>query len=99
VPSDIETPRSGLKPCGDIAARLGNPARERRELRPLQAKISLDYIQSLEGSDPSWFYALALGRLHLLRSCLDAHHKIRDRRIVCLAAWEYRQLGSLPSRL
>src|SRR5450631_378552 len=50
VPSDIEIAREAkMKPIGDIAARLGIPPESVENYGRYKAKISLDYIQSLEG--------------------------------------------------
>jgi formate--tetrahydrofolate ligase len=50
VPSDIEIAREAiLKPIGDIAARLGIPPESVENYGRYKAKISLDYIQSLDG--------------------------------------------------
>jgi len=49
VPSDIEIAREAiLKPIGDIAARLGIPPESVENYGRYKAKISLDYIRSLE---------------------------------------------------
>jgi formate--tetrahydrofolate ligase len=50
VPSDIEIAREALlTPIGDIAARLGIPPESVENYGRYKAKISLDYIRSLEG--------------------------------------------------
>jgi hypothetical protein len=93
VPSDIEIAREAtLKPIGDIAARLGIPPESVENYGRYKAKISLDYIQSLEGRpDGKLILVTALsptpageGKTTTTVGVGDALNKIGKKAIICL---------------
>jgi len=93
VPSDIEIAREAiLKPIGDIAARLGIPPESVENYGRYKAKISLDYIQSLEGRpDGKLILVTALsptpageGKTTTTVGLGDALNKIGKKAIICL---------------
>jgi formate--tetrahydrofolate ligase len=93
VPSDIEIARDAiLKPIGDIAARLGIPPESVENYGRYKAKISLDYIQSLEGRpDGKLILVTALsptpageGKTTTTVGLGDALNKIGKKAIICL---------------
>ncbi|HMA00137.1 MAG TPA: formate--tetrahydrofolate ligase [Steroidobacteraceae bacterium] len=93
MPSDIEIAREAiLKPIGDIAARLGIPPECVENYGRYKAKISLDYIQSLEGRpDGKLILVTALsptpageGKTTTTVGVGDALNKIGKKAIICL---------------
>jgi formate--tetrahydrofolate ligase len=93
VPSDIEIAReANLKPIGDIAARLGIPPESVENYGRYKAKISLDYIQSLDGRpDGKLILVTALsptpageGKTTTTVGLGDALNKIGKKAIICL---------------
>ena len=93
MPSDIEIARKAiLKPIGDIAARLGIPPESVENYGRYKAKISLDYIRSLEGRpDGKLILVTALsptpageGKTTTTVGLGDALNRIGKRAIICL---------------
>jgi len=93
VPSDIEIAREAiLKPIGEIAARLGIPPESVENYGRYKAKISLDYIQSLQGRpDGKLILVTALsptpageGKTTTTVGLGDALNKIGKKTIICL---------------
>jgi formate--tetrahydrofolate ligase len=93
VPSDIEIAREAiLKPIGDIAARLGIPAESVENYGRYKAKISLEYIRSLEGRpDGKLILVTALsptpageGKTTTTVGVGDALNRIGKKTIICL---------------
>ena len=93
MPSDIEIAREAiLKPIGDVAARLGIPPESVENYGRYKAKISLDYIQSLEGRpDGKLILVTALsptpageGKTTTTVGLGDALNKIGKKAIICL---------------
>jgi formate--tetrahydrofolate ligase len=93
VPSDIEIAREAhLKPIGDIAARLGIPPESVENYGRYKAKISLDYVQSLDGRpDGKLILVTALsptpageGKTTTTVGLGDALNKIGKKAIICL---------------
>jgi formate--tetrahydrofolate ligase len=93
VPSDIEIAReASMKPIGDIAARLGIPPESVENYGRYKAKISLDYIQSLDGRpDGKLILVTALsptpageGKTTTTVGLGDALNKIGKKAIICL---------------
>jgi formate--tetrahydrofolate ligase len=93
VPSDIEIAREAiLKPIGDIAAHLGIPPESVENYGRYKAKISLDYIQSLEGRpDGKLILVTALsptpageGKTTTTVGLGDALNRIGKKAIICL---------------
>src|SRR6266481_391459 len=93
VPSDIEIAREAtLKPIGDIAARLGIPPESVENYGRYKAKISLDYIQSLDGRpDGKLILVTALsptpageGKTTTTVGLGDALNKIGKKAVICL---------------
>ncbi len=93
MPSDIEIARDAiLKPIGDIAAQLGIPPESVENYGRYKAKISLDYIQSLEGRpDGKLILVTALsptpageGKTTTTVGLGDALNKIGKKAIICL---------------
>jgi formate--tetrahydrofolate ligase len=93
VPSDIEIAREAiLNPIGDIAARLGIPPESVENYGRYKAKISLDYIRSLEGRpDGKLILVTALsptpageGKTTTTVGVGDALNKIGKKAIICL---------------
>ena len=93
MPSDIEIAREAiLKPIGEIAARLGIPPESVENYGRYKAKISLDYIQSLQGRpDGKLILVTALsptpageGKTTTTVGLGDALNKIGKKTIICL---------------
>jgi formate--tetrahydrofolate ligase len=93
VPSDIEIAREAtLRPIGDIAARLGIPPESVENYGRYKAKISLDYIQSLDGRpDGRLILVTALsptpageGKTTTTVGVGDALNRIGKKAIICL---------------
>jgi formate--tetrahydrofolate ligase len=93
VPSDIEIAREAImKPIGDIAARLGIPPESVENYGRYKAKISLDYIRSLEGRpDGKLILVTALsptpageGKTTTTVGLGDALNRIGKKAIICL---------------
>ncbi|HWS65652.1 MAG TPA: formate--tetrahydrofolate ligase [Steroidobacteraceae bacterium] len=93
MPSDIEIAREAiLKPIGDIAARLGIPPESVENYGRYKAKISLDYIRSLESRpDGKLILVTALsptpageGKTTTTVGVGDALNKIGKKAIICL---------------
>jgi formate--tetrahydrofolate ligase len=93
VPSDIEIAREArLKPIGEIAASLGIPSESVENYGRYKAKISLDYIQSLQDRpDGKLILVTALsptpageGKTTTTVGVGDALNKIGKRAIICL---------------
>jgi len=93
VPSDIEIAREAiLKPIGDIAAGLGIPPESVENYGRYKAKISLDYIRSLEGRpDGKLILVTALsptpageGKTTTTVGLGDALNRIGKKAIICL---------------
>jgi formate--tetrahydrofolate ligase len=93
LPSDIEIAREArLKPIGEIAAGLGIPPESIENYGHYKAKISLDYIQSLQGRpDGKLILVTALsptpageGKTTTTVGVGDALNKIGKKAIICL---------------
>ena len=93
MPSDIEIAREArLKPIGDIAASLGIPSESVENYGRYKAKISLDYIQSLQDRpDGKLILVTALsptpageGKTTTTVGVGDALNKIGKKAIICL---------------
>src|SRR5207302_271608 len=93
VPSDIEIARrASLKPIVDIATRLGIPPESVENYGRYKAKISLDYIHSLEGRpDGKLILVTALsptpageGKTTTTVGVGDALNRIGKKAIICL---------------
>jgi formate--tetrahydrofolate ligase len=93
LPSDIEIAREArLKPIGEIAAGLGIPPESIETYGHYKAKISLDYIQSLQGRpDGKLILVTALsptpageGKTTTTVGVGDALNKIGKKAIICL---------------
>ncbi len=93
MPSDIEIAREAiLEPIGDIAARLGIPPESVENYGRYKAKISLDYIRSLEGRpDGKLILVTALsptpageGKTTTTVGVGDALNRIGKKAIICL---------------
>ncbi len=93
MPSDIEIAREArLKPIGEIAAGLGIPPESIETYGHYKAKISLDYIQSLQGRpDGKLILVTALsptpageGKTTTTVGVGDALNKIGKKAIICL---------------
>jgi formate--tetrahydrofolate ligase len=93
VPSDIEIAQKAvMKPIGEVAARLGIPAASLESYGHYKAKISLDYINSLQGKpNGKLILVTALsptpageGKTTTTVGLGDALNKIGKKAVICL---------------